>query len=77
MGLILGGSSDVALSANVAPLGDSHFDGCDLLQRGVVPYGACKALAGDAMDDAVNRGVEYLANRPDRDAFAWVRYSAS
>ena len=45
VGPILGGSSDVALSANVAPLGDSHFDGCDLLQRSVVPYGACKALA--------------------------------
>ena len=45
VGPILGGSSDVALSADVAPLGDSHFDGCDLLQRSVVPYGACKALA--------------------------------
>jgi hypothetical protein len=38
-------SSDVALSADVAPFSDSHFDGCDLLQRSVVPYGACKALA--------------------------------
>jgi hypothetical protein len=45
VGPILGGSSDVALSADVAPLGDSHIDGCDLLQRSVVPYGACKALA--------------------------------
>ena len=45
VGPILGKSSDVALSANVAPLGDSHFDGCDLLQRSVVPYGPCKVLA--------------------------------
>src|SRR3982074_3429486 len=45
VGPILGGSSDVALSADVAPLTDNHFDGCDLLQRSVVPYGACKALA--------------------------------
>ena len=48
-------SSDVALSADVAPLGDSHIDGCDLLQRSVIPYGACKALAGGAMDHAVSR----------------------
>jgi hypothetical protein len=45
VGPILGGSSDVALYADVAPLSDGHFDGCDLLQRSVVPYGACKALA--------------------------------
>ena len=45
VGPILGGSSDVALCADVAPLTDNHFDGCDLLQRSVVPYGACKALA--------------------------------
>ena len=45
VGPILGGSSDVALSADVAPLSDGHFDGCDLLQRSVVPYGPCKALA--------------------------------
>ena len=45
VGPILGGSLDVALSADVAPLSDSHFDGCDLLQRSVVHYGACKVLA--------------------------------
>jgi hypothetical protein len=45
VGPILGGSSDVALCADVAPLTDNHFDGCDLLQRSVVPYGACKAVA--------------------------------
>ena len=54
---ILGGSSDVALSADVAPLSDSDIDGRDLLQRSVVPHGACKALAGGAMDHAVSRGV--------------------
>src|SRR4051794_4690118 len=45
VGPILRGSLDVALSADVAPLSDSHFDGCDLLQRSVVHYGACKVLA--------------------------------
>jgi hypothetical protein len=41
----------------VAPLSDSDIDGRDLLQRSVVPHGACKALAGGAMDHAVSRGV--------------------
>jgi hypothetical protein len=45
VGPILGGASNVALCADVAPLTDNHFDGCDLLRRDVVPYGACKALA--------------------------------
>lgn len=45
VGPILGGSSDVALCADVAPLTDNHFDCCDLLQRSVVHYGACKVLA--------------------------------
>jgi hypothetical protein len=45
----VGGSSDVALSADVAPLSDGDIDGCDLLQRSVLPYGACKALAGGAI----------------------------
>ena len=29
----------------MAPLADSHLDGCDLLQRSVIHYGACKGLA--------------------------------
>jgi hypothetical protein len=45
VGPILGGSSNVALYADVAPLTDNHFDCCDLLQRSVVHYGACKVLA--------------------------------
>src|SRR3981189_630127 len=45
MGGPVGGLSDVALSADMAAFSDSHFDGCDLLQRSIVPYGACKALA--------------------------------
>ena len=45
VGPILGGSSDVALCADVAPITDNHFDCCDLLQRSVVHYGACKVLA--------------------------------
>ena len=45
VGPIPGGSSDVALYADVAPLTDNHFDCCDLLQRSVVHYGACKVLA--------------------------------
>jgi hypothetical protein len=61
-------SSDVALSADVAPVSDSHIDGCDLLQRSVVPYGACKALACGAMDHAVSRGVgiSVLASRQSK-----------
>jgi hypothetical protein len=40
-----GGSSDVAICADVAPLTDNHFDCCDLLRRSVIHYGACKILA--------------------------------
>src|SRR4051812_7607774 len=44
VGPILGGSSDVALCADVAPLTDNHFDCCDLLRRSLVLCGACKVL---------------------------------
>ena len=62
VGPILGGSSDVALSANVAPLGDSHFDGCDLLRRRVIHARARKALEGEA---------QFSGKRDPRKADAW------
>jgi len=66
VGPILGGSSDVALCADVAPLTDNHFDCCDLLQRSVVHYGACKVLAtieNQHMSRECNERMWNLAHR--------------
>ena len=45
VGPILGGSSDVALCADVAPLAHNHLDCRDLLRRRVIHDGPRKALA--------------------------------
>ena len=45
VGPILGGSSDVALCADVAPLAHNHLDCRDLLRRRVIHDGRRKALA--------------------------------
>ena len=41
---ILRGSSDAALCANLAPLADSHLDGCDLLRRRIIDDRAREVL---------------------------------
>jgi hypothetical protein len=45
VGLIPGGSSDVALCADLASLAHNHFDRCDLLRRRVIHNGARTGLA--------------------------------
>lgn len=45
VGLIPGGSSDVALCADLASLAHNHFDRCDLLRRRVTHNGARTGLA--------------------------------
>lgn len=41
---ILRGSSDAALCADLAPLADSHLDGCDLLRCCIIDDGARQVL---------------------------------
>ena len=41
---ILRGSSDAALCADLAPLADSHLDGCDLLRCRIIDDGARQVL---------------------------------
>ena len=41
---ILRGSSDAALCADLAPLADSHLDGCDLLRRRIIDDRARQVL---------------------------------
>jgi len=43
--LIPGGSSDVALFADLASLAHNHIDRCDLLRRRVIHNGARTGLA--------------------------------
>ena len=50
---IPGAPSDAAIYADVAPSGDSHFDGCDLLRRRVIHASARKALEA-AADERAN-----------------------
>jgi hypothetical protein len=45
VGLSPGGSSDVALFADLASLAHNHFDRCDLLRRRVIHNGARTRLA--------------------------------
>ena len=45
VGLIPGGSSDVALCADLASLAHNHFDRCDLLRHRVTHNGARAGLA--------------------------------
>ena len=55
VGLIPGGSSDVALCADLASLAHNHFDRCDLLRRRVIHNGARTGLATMAAEAPKSR----------------------